>query len=224
MTLPWGLQPYYFEPVNQHMGAFIVKIQDAFISHSKWRLIYHYDLTDFYDNINLYQDSLVKLDEICTKIEENQESTQCSALVKKHKAFLENINVDIEYLEEIQNENKKRGNRLYRKKRDAPLGYLSTYIFKPIFGIMDEEDAEQISEKINELAENQQAYHTILEHNLSIISKMTDTTNDTMFEFKKGDGGDEHLHRKPNRSITNTRIQNKPTYWLRIYIRPSDKH
>lgn len=128
----------------------------------------------------------MKLDEICTKLEERNESSQCSALVKKHRSFLEDMNLDIEYIEIIQNENRKQRNHFGRKKRGAPLGYLSTYVFKPIFGIMDEEDAEQLSEKINELAENQQAYHTILEHNLSIISKVVDTTNDTMSEFKKG--------------------------------------
>lgn len=180
--LPALTQGYVFEPINSHVGAFVVKVKDAYVSHSRWRLLYHYDLADFYDNVNLYKDSLGKLDEICNKLEEKNENDQCLALVKKHRSFLEDMNLDIEYLEIVQGENKKK----YRTRRAAPFGSLTSYVFKPIFGIMDEDDAEQLSTKINELAENQQAYHTILEHNLSIISQTIEATNDTMFEFRMG--------------------------------------
>lgn len=176
---------YEFEPVSQNLGAFLVKIKDAYISHSSWRLLYHYDLTDFYDNINSYKDCLGKLDEICERLEEMNESTQCSTLVRKHRSFLEDINIDIEYLEIIQSEGKKNRSLIRRRKREAPLGYIATFGLKPLFGIMDEEDAEELASKINQLAENQQAHHTIMDHNLSIISRVIDTTNDTMYEFKK---------------------------------------
>lgn len=186
LVITTGTSTYDFEPVSPYMGAFLMKIKDAYISHSSWRLIYHYDLADFYDNVNLYKDSLIKLDEICNKLDEMNESAQCSALVRKHKSFLEDMNLDVEYLEIIQSEGKKKRTVNKRRKRDSPLGFVTTYGLKPIFGIMDEEDAEQIAAKINELAENQRVQHTILDHNLSIISKLVDTTNDTMFEFKQG--------------------------------------
>lgn len=176
---------FEFEPVSYNLGAFLVKIKDAYISHSSWRLLYHYDLTDFYENVNSYKECLVKLNEICDRLEEMNESAQCLALIRKHKSFLEDINIDIEYLEVIQNEGKMKKNQK-RRTRDAPLGFITTYALKPLFGIMSEEDAEELAAKINELTENQQAHHTILDHNLSIISRTIETTNDTMFEFIKG--------------------------------------
>lgn len=177
---------YEFEPVTHNLGAFLIKIKDAYVSHSSWRLLYHYDLTDFYDNVNSYRECLVKLDEICNQLEEINESTECSALIKKHKSFLEDINIDIEYLEIIQSQDKTKRDARKRKRRSTPFGWVTTYSLKPLFGIMSEEDANELANKINELAENQKAHHTILDHNLSIIGRMIDTTNDTMFEFKKG--------------------------------------
>lgn len=83
-------------------------------------------------------------------------------------------------------QNSRRYRRSERKKRaGAPLGFLNTYLYKPLFGIMGEEDADMINKKINELAANQETHHTILEQNLSIINKLKDTVNDTMSEFKK---------------------------------------
>lgn len=179
VTLPTK-RAYEFEPVSQNLGAFLIKIRDAYVSHSSW--LYHYDLTDFYENVNGYKDCLIKLDEICCKLEGMNESTQCSTLVRKHKSFLEDMSIDIEYLENVQSEGKKKRNLIRRRKRDAPLGYITTFGFKPLFGIMD---AEELATKIDELAENQQAHYTILDHNLSIISRVIDTTNDTMSEFKQ---------------------------------------
>lgn len=142
-------QAFNFDPVNQDLGAFVVKIRDAYISHSRWRLLYHYDLKDFYDNIKLYKESLDKLEEICNKLDESDESSQCITLMKKHRTSLEDMNVDMEYLEIIQRETSK--NVQKRKRRNAPFGYLATYAFKPLFGVMDEEDAELVTNKINEL-------------------------------------------------------------------------
>lgn len=108
------------------------------------------------------------------------ESAQCSALIKKHKTFLDDINIDLEYLEVIQREGQmKRNVEEKRRKISAPLNFVTTYVFKPLFGVMSEEDAEELASKINQLAENQQVHHTILDHNLSIISRMIDTTNES---------------------------------------------
>lgn len=185
ISLLSATQTYEFEQVTQNLGAFVVNIKDAYISHSRWRLYYYYDLTDFYDNVNIYRDSLIKLEEICSRFDERNGGSQCTALVRKHKSFLEDMNIDIEYLEIIQNK-EKRKRLTNRKRREALLPSVGTYIFKPLFGIMDEEDAEDIASKINKLASNQQTHYNLIDQNLSLIGRVIVTANETMEDFKKG--------------------------------------
>lgn len=172
---------YYFQPITEPLGAFLSNLGEAYVSHSSWRLLYYYDLQDFYKNIESYKDCLKKMGQICDHLEELGESSQCLSLVLKHQEFLKDINIDVEYLDSIQKddimENK-------RRKRESPLGFMTTYVFKPVFGIMDEDDAQEMVQKINNLAENQETHHTLFEQNLSIIRRTIETTNSSLTSFQ----------------------------------------
>lgn len=116
--------------------------------------------------------------QICDHLEEMGESSQCLSLIYKHREFLNDMKLDVEYLDSIQKDER-------RKKREASLGFVTTYVFKPVFGIMDEDDAQEMVQKINNLAENQETHHTLFEQNLSIIKKTIETTNTSLSAFQQ---------------------------------------
>lgn len=106
------------------------------------------------------------MSQICDHLEEMGESS--------HREFLNDTKLDVEYLNSIQKDDfasKK------RRKREASLGFVTTYIFKPVSGFMDENDAQEMVQKINNLAENQETHHLLFEQNLSIIKITIETTN-----------------------------------------------
>lgn len=127
-----------FTQIESPTGAFIVKYQDTYISYNDWKLIYCFELKDISENFKNYQSCLVKMENLCNKIKEKD---QCGTLLQMHKNTLLDINSDIQYLEDIQNENLYEGlqkisiSRPYRKirtnshkKKRAILGFVGSYI------------------------------------------------------------------------------------------------
>lgn len=173
----WGTircQGYNFTKFADATGAFTSKTLDAYITYDSWRLLYYYNLTEFYDNVASYSDCLEKMASICDLMPERH---QCESLLSKHKTMLANLHLDLEYMHDIQTSKQK-------QRRATPLGFLGTYLFKPAFGIMDEEDSVDISERINGLGGNQQLHTLILEHNLSLIKNTIKITNATFENFR----------------------------------------
>lgn len=175
-TLNWG---YHYDELKDPLGAFLTRIHDAYISHSNWRLLYYYDLTDFYENVELYKKCMDKMSQICSEINEHG---ACLALVQKHNTYLDEIGIDIDYLKTFEEPHTEESTR--RRKRSAPFGLLTSYIYKPLFGVMDEDDANEFREKINEIIDKQETHHIVLENNLSIIRRSMELTNITLQTFK----------------------------------------
>lgn len=184
ILIGFGCNGYQFDPIKNKLGAFVSNLKEAYISHTSWRLLYYYDLSYFYDNINTFRESLDKMNQICDALSEQGEDSQCSTIISQHNNFLDEINIDIEYLQTMQKDIKNDEQIVRRRKRQAVFGSIGTYIYKPLFGIMDEKDAELIINKINSIVDKQNAHHTILEDNLSIIQRTIEATNDSMAEFK----------------------------------------
>lgn len=185
MILAWSLHfgtCYEFQPLEQPLGAFLSNIAETYVGHSNWRLLYYYDLTDFYENINQYRDCLQKMEQICNHLIEVGESSQCLSLIYKHREFLNEMKIDTDYLNSLKREDQTQQNR---QKRQAPLGFITKYFIKPIFGIMDENDAQELVHEINNLADNQETHHTLFDQNLSIIRKTIEITNSSLNKFQQ---------------------------------------
>lgn len=165
-----------FTKLEHPIGAFISKTHDTYISYNNWKLLYYYDLKTLYENIDTYGRSLQLMEDACHKM---TEFYRCEAIILKHKEQYSEINNDIDYIKMIQDEK-----ITHARQRRAPLGFMSKYIYKPIFGFMDEEDAELFSSKINSLINNQQTHSIILENHMSIVKQFIRITNRTMEQFE----------------------------------------
>lgn len=163
---------FNFTHLNEPTGAFLMRSHDVYISYNNWRFVFYYDLTDYYNEIDLYKQCLEKMRLICDELPER---TQCEVLVTKHEDTLSDIKMDIDYLEKMQ---------YRRKKRDAFLGSIGSYFYKPIFGLMDEDDAMKIVKKINQLIDTQTIQQKVVTDNMSISKQAMKTTHDNIQSLK----------------------------------------
>lgn len=166
---------YNFTTFNEPTGIFLLKTFDTFVSYNNWKLYYYYDLSEFFENIDLYRTCLDRMERICSAMPERD---HCEMLVLKHKKLLINIDSDLEYFRAIQP-------KITRRKRTALFGLAGSYIIKPLFGLIDEEDAKVITEKINELITQQKGQTAALLNGLSIIKQSIQFTNSTLSLFKE---------------------------------------
>lgn len=172
--LVWNFQyghGFNYSTLDEPTGIFLVKAHDTYISYNNWRFVYYYDLNEYYDDIDNFKESLDKMELICFKLKEQE---PCQSLIYKHKGILANINIDVDYIESIQN---------VRRKRSAILGVFTHYILKPVFGVMSDEDAEEIYGTINDVIVKQETHSLILKDNLSIISRSLQTTKNSLDAF-----------------------------------------
>lgn len=166
---------YNFTTFDDPTGIFLVKTFDTYISYNNWKLYYYYDLSEFFENINLYKDCLEKMEKICSSMPERE---QCETMIKKHNRLILNINLDLEYIYAMEPKTKK-------QRRDALFGFIGSYVGKPLFGLMDEEDASIITEKINSLINAHQTQTIALKNGLSIVQQTIKITNETMFQLNR---------------------------------------
>lgn len=167
-------EAYNFTAFEEPTGAFVQKTFDIYISHDKWKLLYYFDLNTFFENIDIYKDCLSHMEFVCHSMPQRE---QCKLLVEEHRKMMDHLNLDAEYVKIIQSKENKR-------KRDAALGFIGTYILKPTIGTMDEEDAIEICGKINKLAKNQRIHTLMLEKSMSIIKQEIILTNATFERFR----------------------------------------
>lgn len=162
-------QAFNFTEIEQPIGAFLTKTHDTYISFNNWKLLYYYELDSFYENTEMFRKSLNTMEIICYNL------PQCEAIITKYKERLIEINQDIDYFDMIQAE---------KRKRRAPLGFLGEYFYKPVFGLMDEEDARHFSHAIELLTKNQKTQSIVLENHMSIVKQFIRITNETMEQFR----------------------------------------
>lgn len=166
---------YNYTVIDEPKGIFIVKTYDTYLAYNQWRLYYFLDIKDFYEDLQTLENCISTAQEICSMISDNE---KCQALVSRLQRQFNTARNDMDYVESFYEQPTKKVDRIRKKK--APLGFLTTYIFKPLFGVMDEEDATEINNKINELIVHSNDRHIFMKDELSIIRQTIQTTNATI--------------------------------------------
>lgn len=161
---------YNFTKLEEPTGIFIIKSFDAYIAYNHWKLYYYIELNEFYeDNVRL-KECVNKIETICAKIPDND---QCQYLTYRFRRHLHSIDHSMNYIESFKKI------KSSRKKR-APLGFLSTWVIKPLFGLLDEDDAEEIADKINGLSNNNEKHNVFLIDEISLIKQTIQVANLTL--------------------------------------------
>lgn len=160
--------------MTEPTGIFLTKSYDAFVTYNDWRLLYYLELDEFYNDIERFNECVDKMKSLCSDIPEKE---QCSYLVERFEAHKETIKQNVEYIEGFQ---RKKQNR----RRRAPLQFFITYIYKPIFGLLDEDDATNFNNKINSLIGSDEKHTLLIEESMSLIKQTIQTFNMTLEDFR----------------------------------------
>lgn len=86
--------------------------------------------------------------------------------------------------EEENDPNQHKTQRIKFRTKRAIFGFWGTYVMNPLFGLMDEEQAEEITQKMNQLIEQNGEQNLIIENNMSIIKQTLGITNRTFESYK----------------------------------------
>lgn len=172
---------YNFTELEEPTGIFIIKSYDTYIAYNEWKMYYFLDIGVFYNDIEILQECVVKIDKLCASLTEFK---GCSVLADRYKNHLENLKMELDFLEENHKTN-------IRVKR-APLQFLSTYLYKPVLGFLDEDDGKMISDKINALVNrtNQQIMYekeeiSLIQQTIRVNNKTLVNLQNSLIIFKK---------------------------------------
>lgn len=173
---------YVYKTLNEPIGAFVLDIFPAHISYNNWKIFYHYDLTEFYDQIELYKQCLEEMELLCDQL---PIKGTCKEQMTGHKNNLERMTMDTNYLTEIRSHERTYNDGTFkRRRRDAYLESVTHYVLKPVFGLLDETDANDIRNKLGEVLHTQNQTKLFAEENMSLIKSSIDLTENTLNNFR----------------------------------------
>lgn len=173
MTCLRIIHGYNFTELEEPTGIFIIKSYDTYIAYNDWKMYYYINLGDFYNNIGLLKKCVDQMDGLCSNL---TSSRGCNLLADRYRNHLVNLESELEFLEENHRPN-------FRVKR-APLDFMNTYLYKPIFGFLDENDGKIISERINELVNRTDKHIMYEQEELSLIQQSIQVNNMSITSMK----------------------------------------
>lgn len=134
-----------FEPFVHQPGIFLEQVGQAYLTHENWKLILHYNLTNYWHEWYRIGATVSQLDTWCTKSDWRQSRRDSNNTTQGCGILMKTI-------EHVMDEMEDR-NRLFRdpsRKRRAPFEFMGT-LMADLFGVMDQRDAEKYAKQIEEL-------------------------------------------------------------------------
>lgn len=176
MAYCYVLHGFNFTQSREPEGIFVIKTHDVFTTHSDWKLYYYLELDEFYNDNEQLKTCIKKIEKICSEIPSNE---HCTYLVTRFHRHLEFIKSEMNFIDSFH---------LNTRNKRAPLGIFGDYYFKPLFGLMTRDEADQITEKINEIIDHQEQHKISLIDEFSLIKQTIKFTNESLSSLR------ENLH------------------------------
>lgn len=167
---------FEFQKTTETSGVLMMKTLDTYITYDRWRMVYYIDLNDYHHETRELEKCVKRIEMLCNKVPDDE---HCEQLIKRFKKHLDIIKQDMEYIYSFRIDTPRR-----LKRSLLGLNFVGSYYFKPLYGLMDEEDALQIYEKINEVINQQERHRVFIKDQLSIIKEGTRVTNATFSNFR----------------------------------------
>lgn len=184
-----------FENKNDTTGITFMKLANGSISHDNWNVCFYYELKEYFDQINLFEESVEQLQKICNFVDEKEKL--CSTLLNKIRIY----NNKTEHRNHLIN------TKYAKPKRNAPLSPVGK-IYSIIFGVLNEDHAEFYNEKINQIQNNAELNNELINQHISIIQESFNLNQEMFSEFNHriNDLFTEIIELKNDTSINTKRI------------------
>lgn len=160
-----------FTPQKHRNGLIFTGLSKARISYDSYTLLYHFDLTSFFDMVNLVKGYHVAARRSCESIV----SEPCAILVDQLQVQIEYMNRDEIDITAYQQEH------ATRSKRSLEIvGDLAHWAF----GIMNADSARKYDEKINQLQNVTERIHNFQQEQLVLIRESIGVNNDSVIQLQ----------------------------------------
>lgn len=177
-------------------GIMFSKISQAEISHEHWKICYFYDLTEYFLQIDIIEQNMHQLINICVNIKNN---SLCEKIIIQMQRHLEIIKGQYNLIHETNN------NPKFRNKRSAD--FIGS-IYNLFFGLLDADDAAKYDSEILDLQSNILEQKDLLKKQVLLIRGQIYTNNATLGKIK------ENLI-LVEKQINDLMISPNSTYWMR---------
>lgn len=149
-----------------------VPIADTYLTYKEWRVVYYYDLGEYYQEIEMMEQFFKRLERICMNgTNRPQDLTESCKLTLTHAAnHLETIQRNREII-------KSYGSIVSREKR-APLNVVGS-LANTLFGILDQDDAARYDAEIQKLKVDQKFAAELLKQNTVLTERTIRAMNTT---------------------------------------------
>lgn len=168
-SVSFGLK---FQPTNYGAGLTFIKLNKVEITRTTWQMLYFYDLSDYFIQIEKIQIIIDQIDALCR---ESTQKESCNVLLELLKNHMENSQMNAERVESFSTN---------RRKRWAPLGYVGD-IYAYVLGFMTKEDAEEMINNIENLQEIANYQRKLLQNQTLIIQQTVQINNRTYNDLKQ---------------------------------------
>lgn len=167
---------YEFDNSTDSSGIFTIRSIGTYVTYDQWRLVYYIDLSQFHDQTRELNKCVKRIETLCSQVPDDQ---HCTHLVERFHRHLDVIKDDMEYIYSFRIDAPRRVRRSF-----LGLNVVGSYFYKPLFGLMDEEDALTIYNRINAIVAQQERHKVFIEDQLSIIRENVRITNATFTNFR----------------------------------------
>lgn len=124
---------YDFQNTTDSSGIYLVKSLDTYVAFDQWRMVYYVDLEPFNIEVSELKTCVQKIKTLCQKVPKDE---HCSHLVERFQKHLDNIDHNLAYIYSFRVDSQKR-----TKLSAGGFNLIGSYYIKPLFGLMDENDA-----------------------------------------------------------------------------------
>lgn len=139
------------------------------LTYKNWKVCYHYNLTEYYNEIEEFRPCIDKIETLCVMLEDEN----CKIITNYFKKEYENMGHDVNKLNE----------KIKRKKRDAPLRSVGRFNHW-LFGVIDEETGQKYENKINDIISTVNEHFTMQNEQTTLVKKTIAATKTSLQGFK----------------------------------------
>lgn len=156
-------------------GILFTKIAETQVTHSDWRLCYHYELAQSEQELPKLEHCILSLERICKAITQENQIHICWSILELLHSRLSQIQETDRIIRSYQSANV--------RKRRAPLeivGSVASYLF----GTLDKSDAERYDTKILQLERNQSFHKEMIAEQMTLVRSELILHNSTYSEVR----------------------------------------
>lgn len=168
-----------FTETHDTSGIIFVPIADTYLTYNEWRIVYYYDLQEYYNEIQMMNLFQKRLESICTEkihAKSKEMAEACQITLNHAKNHLQSIDRNRQIIESY--------NSITKRFKRAPLNVVGS-LANMLFGILDQSDAAKYDAEIQKLKKDQSFGTELLKENTLITEKTIKTVNTSFTDVNR---------------------------------------